>query len=98
MQIQELRDKYGQQIIALAKTHGVENIRVFGSVARGEATEASDVDLLVHLHEGTSLLTLARFDRKLKELTGLKVDVVPDDCLYEDIAPYILKDAVPLMV
>lgn len=96
MQIQELRDKYGEQIIALAKSHGVDNIRVFGSVARGEATEKSDIDLLVHLCEGTSLLSLAKLDRKLRELTGLKVDIVPDDCLYEDIAPYILQDAIPL--
>lgn len=96
MKIDELRTKYREKIIRLAEDCGVENIRVFGSVARGEANEQSDVDLLVHLRKGTSLLKLAAFDRKLSELIGGKVDVVLDDSIYEDIKPFILKDAVML--
>lgn len=62
MQIEELRSSYGKAIMELAARYGVENVRVFGSVARGEAKEDSDIDLLVHLQEGTSLLKLAAFD------------------------------------
>lgn len=96
MKIEELRTRYREKIIELAASYGVENIRVFGSVARGEAYEDSDIDLLVHLRKGTSLLKLAALDRKLYELIGIKVDVVLDDSIYEDIKPYILKDAVVL--
>jgi predicted nucleotidyltransferase len=75
---------------------GLRNLRVLGSVARGEAGEASDIDLLVDALPGTSLFDIAGFQNDVEKLLGRKVDVVT----LEDLAPGIrdraLSDAVPL--
>jgi predicted nucleotidyltransferase len=71
-------------------------VRVFGSVARGEADEKSDIDLLVDLEKGRSLLDLAGLLVDLEELLGCKVDVVPEDSLRERIRGRVLKEAVAL--
>ena len=76
-----LREKRGA-IIALAAKHGAQNLRVFGSAARGEAGPDSDVDLLVRMEEGRSLLDLSGLVVDLRELLGVKVDVVSEDGLY----------------
>ena len=96
MDLQTLREQYKTRILAIAKEHRADNIRVFGSVARGNATESSDIDLLVHFNAEASLLDLAALDRKLTELIGREVDVVSDRAIRENIAPHILNDATPL--
>jgi predicted nucleotidyltransferase len=84
------------RIEAAAKKRGLRNLRVFGSVARGEAGEASDIDLLVDALPGTSLFDIAGFQNDVEKFLGRKVDVVT----LEDLAPGIrdraLADAVPL--
>ncbi|MGH9062390.1 MAG: nucleotidyltransferase family protein [Acidimicrobiales bacterium] len=65
-------------LVAIADRHGASNIRVYGSVARGEATEGSDVDLLVDLGPGRSLLDLGGLLMDLQELLGVPVDIATD--------------------
>ena len=72
-----IAEKRGQ-IIAVAKEHKAENVRVFGSVARGEDTSGSDIDLLVTLAPDATVFDLAELTVELEDLTGLHVDVVSD--------------------
>lgn len=96
MNLELLRSQYALPIRALASRYGMEKVRIFGSVARGEEKPASDIDFLVHVRPNTSLLALAAFDRELARLLGVRVDVVPDDAIDEDIKDTILHDAVAL--
>ena len=79
----------------MAAHHG-GNVRVFGSVARGEESDRSDVDLLVDMKPGGSLLDQARLRRALSELLGVAVDVVTAGGLMPRDRGTILQDAVPL--
>lgn len=83
-------------IIALAARHGAGNLRVFGSVSRGEAGPESDIDLLVKMEEGRSLLDLSALVLDLQDLLGVKMDVVSEDGLYWLLRRRILKEAKPL--
>ena len=74
MNIQELK-AYREEILTLAQRHHAPNIRVFGSVARGEATENSDVDFLVDVAPEQSILDLISLIQSLSDLFGCKVDV-----------------------
>ena len=85
-----------RRIEALARKRGFRNLRIFGSVARGEADDSSDVDLLVDAAEGTSLIDLIGLQRELQELLGVKVDVVTPAGLPEDIRTRALAEAKPL--
>ena len=85
-----------QDILTLAAQHGVEKIRVFGSVARDEATEESDFDFLVQLGPHPSPWFPAGLVLDLEELLGRKVDVVTEDSVYWLLRRRILKEAVPL--
>jgi hypothetical protein len=84
------------RIKAAAKKRGLRNLRVFGSVARGEAGEASDVDLLVDALPGTSLFDIAGFQNDVEKVLGRKVDVVTQEDLSPAIRARALADAVPL--
>ncbi len=81
------------ELIELARMHKAENIRVFGSVARGEANENSDVDLLVHFHPDASLFDLMDLQEASANLLKTKVDVISDRGLSPLIAPQILNEA-----
>ena len=76
--------------------HGMSNVRVFGSVARGEDTVESDVDLLVDVAPGVGLVGLARCERDLEALLGVSVDLVPADDLKPGVAASALSEARPL--
>jgi predicted nucleotidyltransferase len=76
--LEQLRHDYRPQILALAAKHGVEDIRVFGSVARGDASEKSDVDFLCHLPQGITIWEMAGMQYDLEELLSVPVDLVPD--------------------
>ena len=80
----------------MAAKHGARNVRVFGSAARGEATEASDLDFLVEVEPGRSLLDLAALRNDLIDLLGRDVDVVTEDSLYWLLRRKILRKARPL--
>lgn len=85
-----------KEILDLASRNGAENVRVFGSVVRGEDRPDSDIDFLVNLQSGRSLLDLARFLRELKSLLGRDVDVVTEAGLRSRIKQRVLKEARPL--
>jgi predicted nucleotidyltransferase len=90
-----LREKR-QEILKIAAKHGAYNVRLFGSVARGEADEHSDVDILVELGQGRSLLDLGGLLIDLETLLNRKVDVVTERGLRQRIRDRVLHEAVPL--
>lgn len=85
-----------EEILAAAARHGAHNVRVYGSVARGEADERSDVDFLVDFEPGRSLFDLVRLIEELKVLLGRHVDVVTEEELRPRNRSQILADARPL--
>lgn len=90
-----LREKR-EGILRIAASHGARNVRVFGSIARGEADEASDIDLLVSFDPETSLLQHAALIRELREFLGCPVDVVDDEGLRPRMRDRVLNEATPL--
>jgi uncharacterized protein len=96
MGIDELLKEKREEILRIAAGHGARNVRVFGSVARGDSNEASDIDLLVDMEPGRSLLDLAALFSDLSDLFGRKVDVVTEKGLYWLLRRRILKEAKPL--
>lgn len=85
-----------EAILGVAAKHGARNVRIFGSVARGEAGPQSDVDVLVDFEPGRSLLDLVGFGQDLEELFGCSVDVVTDGGISPYMEANILREAVPL--
>jgi predicted nucleotidyltransferase len=84
------------EILRIAERHGAYNVRVFGSVARGEAGPDSDVDLLIDVGEKTSSWFPAGLILDLEDLLGRRVDVVTERALRPELRPYVLRDARPL--
>ncbi len=83
-------------ILHTAAQHGAHNLRVFGSVSRGEETETSDVDLLIDFDSEMGLITLNALSRKLTELIGAQADVIPADALKPYLRDQILREAITL--
>jgi predicted nucleotidyltransferase len=90
-----LNDKR-EEILRLAALHGARNIRIFGSVARGDAGPDSDLDVLVDMEPGRSLFDMGGLLTDLQELLGCPVDIVTEKGLRERIRDCVLKEAVPL--
>ena len=91
-----LIEAHRQEIIEIAERRGFSNVRVFGSMARGDATQDSDVDLLVTTKPKTTLVGLSGLVLDVEELLNRKVDVVTDDEIYHLLRDRILGEAVPL--
>jgi predicted nucleotidyltransferase len=83
-------------ILSLATRHGARNVRVFGSVARGEARPDSDVDILVDMEPGRSLFDLGGLHHDLQVLLGVDVDVVTEKGLRPRIRTQVMHEAVSL--
>lgn len=96
MNTRELLATKRDEMIRIAAAHGARNLRLFGSIARGDETEASDVDILVTLDPGTGLLAHAALARELQELLQRRVDVVSDRALRQRVRERVLKEALPL--
>ncbi len=96
MGINQLLTERREDIVRAAARHGAHNVRVFGSAARGETTQGSDLDLLVDLEPGRSLLDLGALLMDLQELLGCRVDVVTERGLRERIRDRVLREARPL--
>jgi predicted nucleotidyltransferase len=90
----ELLDKNKQQILKYASENGIKNVRLFGSVVRGQDHLDSDIDLLVEIEDGRSLFDLIRFKQSVEELLGRKVDVVSDQAVHSTLKQYIIDEAV----
>ena len=85
-----------EEILSIAARRGGRNVRVFGSVVRGEADDVSDIDLLVSFEPTTSLVQHAALIRELREFLGCPVDVVDDEGLRPQMRDRILNEAIPL--
>jgi predicted nucleotidyltransferase len=94
--VDEIIQAKREEILRVAAKHGASNVRIFGSVARREAGPASDVDFLVEMEAGRSLLDLSRLVLDLQDLLGRPVDVAEPEGLHWYIREQVLKEAVPL--
>ena len=90
--IQQHRDA----ILEIARRYGARDVRLFGSVARGDTTETSDLDLIVRFDPERSLIDHGMLIEDLQELLGVKVDVVSEGGLRERFRARVLREAVPL--
>lgn len=95
MNLTQLRARR-DEILRIASAHGAANVRVFGSVARGQADPRSDVDFLVDLNAGRSLFDLGSLLMDLQELLHCPVDVVTERGLRPRIKESVLSEAVAL--
>lgn len=84
------------EIIAVARRYGASDLRLFGSIARGDTTENSDVDLLVRFEPGRSLFDQGGLLMELRELLGVRVDVVSEGALKGRFGQAVRGEAVPL--
>jgi predicted nucleotidyltransferase/DNA-binding XRE family transcriptional regulator len=91
----ELR-RHRRRLLGAARGHGVRRVRVFGSLARGEEVPGGDIDLLVDLELGRTLLDLAAFQREAQDILGIPVDVATPDMLKERIRGEVEDEAASL--
>jgi hypothetical protein len=96
MSVGKLIQEKREEILSLAAKHGASNVRIFGSVARGEDRLDSDVDFLVEIEAGRSLLDHIALIQDLEDLLGRKVDVAEVENLHWYIRDRVLQEAIPL--
>ena len=94
-ELQKIQQKK-EEILVVAQQHGIMNIRIFGSVARGDDNLQSDIDLLVDLEKGLTLFDLGGALIQLQDLLGRKVDIVTERGLHWYLREKIMKEAKPL--
>jgi len=92
----EIVNRHREAIIKIAKRYGAHDIRIFGSVARGEASESSDLDLIVRFEPGRSLFDHGGLIMDLRDLLGVKVDVISEGGMRPRFRRHVMKEAVPL--
>ena len=85
-----------EAILRLARQHGARDVRIFGSAARGDDTIDSDMDVLVDMEEGRSLVDHVALKQELEDLLGQEVDIVTEASLHPQIRERVLREAVPL--
>ena len=85
-----------QEILRIAQIYGAKNLRIFGSAARGEDDDKSDLDLLLDLEPGRSLFDLGGLVIDLQELLGCSVDIVTEKGLKQRIRDRVLQEAIEL--
>ena len=99
MQIEELKQAK-QRLYQIAARHGISRVFVFGSVARGEGTDISDVDFLIEMDESVSALGVGAFQYEAQQLLGIHIDVIPTFALQkvddQDFVRSVQADAVAL--
>ena len=95
MALESLR-QYRGEMLTLAARHGVRNVRVFGSTARGDVRSNSDLDLLVDVEPGRTLLDVIALEQDLEQLLGRRVEVLTDGGLSPYLRQRILAEAAPL--
>ena len=91
-----LIETHRAQILALAERHGLQDVRIFGSMARGDADDASDVDLLVSLAPHKTGLALGALLVDVERLLNRRVEVLTENSLHPAIRDQVLKEAQPL--
>lgn len=88
--------EHRDDIVRIARQHEASRLRVFGSVARGEDTDDSDLDLLVEMHTGVGMLAIARLGDELADLLGVPVDIIPEHQVKAESLEALLASAVLL--
>ncbi len=96
MKLEKLIKERREDILRISRLHGARAVRLFGSYSRRASTEASDIDVLVELEPGTTLLDLVAIKQDLEDLLGCKVDVVTESSLSPYIREDVLKEAIAL--
>ena len=96
MTLEALLKEKREAILCICAKHGARNVRVCGSVARGEADEQSDIDLLVEFDRGRSLFDHAALWLELQDFLGCKLDVLSDRGIKPRIRERVLREAIPL--
>jgi predicted nucleotidyltransferase len=96
MRTQQLIHDKRDAILEIALRYGASDIRVFGSVARGDATDSSDLDLIVRFEPGRSLLDHGGLVMDLRELLGIRVDVIDEEAMRPRFRQHVMKEAIPL--
>jgi hypothetical protein len=96
MAVNELIRDNREHILRIAESHGARNVRIFGSIAHQQAKPESDLDLLVQLEPGYSLLDLIAIKQDLEDLLGCSVDVVTEASLSPYIREQVLHEATNL--
>ncbi len=96
MDVDELLESRREEILKISEHYGAYNVRIFGSVARGESETNSDIDILVDMEPGRSLFDLGGLLYDLQQLLGVEVDVVTEKGLRSRIRDHVLTEAVPL--
>lgn len=96
MTLYKILEQKREEILRIAKEHGAHNIRIFGSVARGDDNSKSDIDLLVEMEPNRSLIDHIALWQDLEDLLGRKVDVVNEKALHWYIRDRVLKEAKPI--
>jgi hypothetical protein len=96
MTLEKIVESKREDILRIADKYGAYNVRIFGSVARGESDDESDIDLLVDMEQGRSLLDLGGLTIDLEELLGRKVDVITEKGMSPYLKDRILSEARPL--
>jgi uncharacterized protein len=96
MMTHDLIRQHRAAILALAQRYGAHDVRIFGSVARGDATAASDLDLIVRFDPGRSLFDHGGLLMDLQDLLGIKVDVLDEEGLRPRFRQHVMKEAVAL--
>lgn len=96
MNTNELLSLKRKEILEISKKYGAYHIRIFGSVAKGTADQNSDIDFLIEMERGRTLLDLGGLLMDLQNLLGCKVDVVTERGLRQRIRSRVLKEAVPI--
>jgi predicted nucleotidyltransferase len=94
--VDKLIETYRDQILQLARQRGVNRIKIFGSMARGESTTASDVDFLVEMRDGSSAFALGGLLCDLEDLLGRHVDMTTSNSLHPAIRDKILRESIEL--
>lgn len=96
MGLSGITEKMRAEILRVTSLYGAVDVRIFGSVARGDATGNSDLDLLVRMKPGRSLLDIIAIKQDLEDLLGVPVDVVSEQALSPYIREEVLSEAVAL--
>ena len=96
MNLQQLKTKYKNSILKIAKQRNIDNIRIFGSVVHNNNNNKSDIDFLIHLLPNASLIDLSGFQFEIEKLLNCKTDVIPDNSIHWSIKDKVISEALPL--
>ena len=93
-----ITDQQKSLILDKLKPYKPKKVAIFGSYARGDNTQQSDLDILVNLTERVNLLDFIKIEQELSDMLGVKVDLVTEQYLNPSVRPYVEQDMQPLMV